>query len=79
MNFRYNGRMQRWILDVNDASGNQIMSGIPMLILRSLLGQYKTLSIPPGILLVTNDVGTDDQPTLYSFGLQNSFWYGDPT
>jgi hypothetical protein len=77
--FRYNGRMQRWMLDINDASGNQILSGIPVLILRNLVSQYRTLAVPVGLLFATDDTGTDTQPTVYSFGLTNSFWYADPT
>lgn len=79
LSFRFNGRMNRWMLDVNDASGNQILSGIPLLILRSLFAQYRTLNLPEGLTFVTDDTGTDTQATLYSFGLTNSLWYEDPT
>lgn len=79
LSFRFNGRMNRWILDINDASGNQILSGIPLLILRNFLGQYRTLNIPEGIMLVTDETGKGLQPGQYDFGLQNAFWYEDPT
>lgn len=76
--FRYNGRMQRWILDINDPSGNQIMSGIPIVISRDLFGQYVTLPLPLGPLFASDDTGQDTQPTQFSFGLDHTFWYEDP-
>jgi hypothetical protein len=79
LHMRYNTRMTRWILDVNDASDNPIISGIPVLIERNLVGQYATLAIPEGILFASDDTGNGQQPTLYSFGLDHSMWYEDPT
>ena len=74
----YNTRMARWIMNINDASGNPILEGIPCLILRNLTQQYITLNIPAGQLFVTDDTGTDTQPTQYSFGQTNTMWYNDP-
>lgn len=79
LQIRYNGRMQRYIMDLNDASGNQIMSGIPILIERNLFGQYAELSLPAGIFFATDDTGQDTQPTQYSFGIDHTLYYEDPT
>lgn len=77
--FQYNGRMDRWIVDINDASNNQILAGIPVLINRNLNGQYTTLAIPEGIMFAVDDTGQNEQPTLYSFGIDKTFYYEDPT
>lgn len=79
LSFRYNGRMNRYILDINDASNNQILSGIPLLTQRSLIGQYRTLAVPVGVPFITDDTGKQTQPTQYSFGVDHTFWYVDPT
>lgn len=75
LQFRYNGRMNRWIMDVSDAAGNQIVSGLPLLIKRNLAGQYVTLSLPPGIFIADDVTNNDAQPTQFSFGLQNFLYY----
>jgi hypothetical protein len=77
LNFRFNGRMNRWILDINDVANNQIMSGIPILILRNLFNQYPELNLPNGIIFATDDTGKDTQPTMYSFGLDHTLWFVD--
>ena len=79
LNFRYNGRMSRWVVDINDSSNNQILSGIVCLNMMNLTGQYRTLAIPKGVFFCTNDLGQSIQPTQFSFGQTNSMWYGDPT
>jgi hypothetical protein len=75
----YNVRMDRWIMDIQDASGNQILSGIALIINRNLTGQYRTLQIPTGVFFCTDETNKDTQPTLDSFGTNHSMWYSDPT
>jgi hypothetical protein len=79
ISMRFNGRMARWMMDVLDPSANPILMGIPVLIQRNLTGQYVTLALPEGVLFATDDTGNDTQPTLYSFGLDHTLWYEDPT
>lgn len=74
----FNGRMNRWILNINDSSGNQILSGVPVLIERNLTGQYGTLKIPAGVFLAADNTNQGTQPTQYSFGIDHSMYYIDP-
>lgn len=76
--FHYNVRMDRWILDIQDPSGNPILCGVSLLILRDLVGQYVTLALPQGFSFITDDTQKDEQPTLLSFGTNKTFWYEDP-
>lgn len=78
LTFRYNTRMTRWIIDLSDATGNLIVAGIPLLILRDLLAQYSTLPLPPGSLFCIDDTNQETQPTRYSFGVDHTLIYGDP-
>lgn len=79
LDFKYNTRMSRWIMNINDASENQILSGIPVLINRNLTAQYSTLSIPAGTIFANDDTGQDTQPTQFSFGTDHTLLYLDPT
>ncbi len=79
LHFRFNTRMQRWMMDINDPSDNPILLGIPCLILRDMIGQYRTLAIPVGTFFCTDDTNQDTQPTLLSFGTDHTLWYEDPT
>lgn len=79
LNFRLNSRMNRWIMDIKDPAEKAILLGIPILILRNLTGQYRTLNVPQGVFFATDDSGQDTQPTLLSFGTDHTFWYVDPT
>lgn len=77
LTFHYNVRMDRWILDVADSSGAVILSGVALLILRDVIGQYITLALPPGAIFATDETQKDQQPTIYSFGTDKTLWYGD--
>jgi hypothetical protein len=72
---RYNGRMDRWILNIDDISGNQILSGIPLLININLLSQYPTLNILSGNLYCIDNSQKFIQPTQFSFGYNNFLVY----
>lgn len=79
LEFRYNTRDNRWIMDILDPSENPILVGIPCLINRNLTGQYSYLSVPIGTIFATDDTGQQTQPTEFSFGIDHTLWYFDPT
>ena len=76
---RYNGRMSRWIMNINDSVGNQILSGLVLLTSRVLYNQYTYLKVPDGPMAVSDQTGLNSQPTRYSFGLDKILFYVDPT
>jgi hypothetical protein len=78
LNIRYNTRMARWTMDIEDSAANVILAGVTLLINRDLTGQYLYLSIPPGVFFALDNTNTDTEPTQFSFGTTNSFVYGDP-
>lgn len=79
LEIRYNTRMGRWILSLLDTVGQPIVQGIPMLALRNLVGQYTTLSVPPGTLFCYNEAAPLVEPTLTSFLTDTSFLYAEPS
>ena len=72
---RYNGRMNRWILDIKDIAGNLILGGIVLLVNRNLLSQYPTLNLMSGLLAAVDSTNTFTQPTQFSFGDNNYLAY----
>lgn len=79
LEFKFNTRMNRWILSVNNPSGDQIMSGIPILIGRALFNEYVELPLPEGTFFAQDNTLQDQQPTQFSFGLDHTLYYVDPT
>ncbi|MBR8471931.1 MULTISPECIES: phage baseplate plug family protein [Burkholderia] len=66
-----------WILDVADASGNALVSGIPLVTGTDLLGQYAYLGFG-GRLWVQGAASPDDVPTFDDLGIgSHVFWVTD--
>jgi hypothetical protein len=79
LEMRYNTRMQRWILSISDATGKPLLMGIPLLIMRGLLGQYRTIKLPVGPLFCIDDSGQGVEATLSSFLTDHGLVYVDTT
>jgi hypothetical protein len=78
LRFRYNTRMQRWIMDCADASNNDIVNGVPLLINNLELYQYVNSLLPYGQLIpVDNRNNIQEQPTRYSFGTTHDLLYAE--
>lgn len=78
INVRFNTRMQRWIIDVLDASGNPIVVGLPVLLEVDLYGRFVRETLPAGKLIPIADTLDQPQPTRNSFGNTHSLLYVQP-
>ncbi len=76
---RYNGRMRRWIMNIQDASGNDVINGIPLLIGINLAGRFVTAALPPGVFFVLDNTNQSDQPERFAFGTTHTLYYQDTT
>lgn len=78
---RYNTRMARWICDVADASDNDIINGLPLILDDNIYLRFAALAgLPVGQLVaIDNRNNAQEQPTRYSFGTTHSLLYVDPT
>ncbi|WP_175777639.1 phage baseplate plug family protein [Burkholderia anthina] len=66
-----------WILDVADANGNPLVSGIPLVTGIDLLGQFAYLGFG-GSLWVQGAADPDDVPTFDDLGVSSHvFWVTD--
>jgi hypothetical protein len=60
--------MERWLMDIGDSNGNDILIGIPMLSNLNMHGRYRTEGLPPGQFLVYDETGQNRNPTREEFG-----------
>ena len=69
--FRFNTRMGRWIMNINDENENPIWVGIPVLVDQDLT-TFTFEGLPPGALICIDDTGEQRQPNkeLFSTGLK---------
>lgn len=67
LKLKWNGAASCWMLDISDATGNPLVSGIPLITGADLLEQYRYLGIP-GQLFVQTDNDTDAVPTQDNLG-----------
>jgi hypothetical protein len=72
---RFNGRMNRWILNIDDVAGNPLLHGIVLLVNRNLLSQYPTLNLMDGLLAAVDSTNKFVEPTQFSFGNNNYLAY----
>lgn len=75
----YNTRADRWFLSIMDTIGAPILMGVPLLVMRNVLGPYTTLALPPGQLVTLDYSGKNQDPTLSSFLVDHVLAYIDPT
>ncbi len=78
LRFRFNVRMQRWILDIADSSNKNIIVGLPVLVSRNLFGRFVIDGLPPGSMFVDDLTNKDSQPGRFSFGLEHVLVYAEP-
>ncbi|AOY96848.1 hypothetical protein BKK79_35740 [Cupriavidus sp. USMAA2-4] len=63
-----------WVLDIADASGNRLLSGVPLTTGADLLAQYRYLGFA-GSLWVQGAESPDDVPTFDDLGVgSHVFW-----
>ena len=78
LHFRYNSRMDRWMMDIADQADNMLLAAIPLLVSRNLLERFDNSAFPAGVFFVTDDTGNESDPTRYSWGQTHSLYYADP-
>jgi hypothetical protein len=76
--FKFNARLNRWIMSISDELGDPVLAGVPVLTNLSLLRQYNQEELPPGLIyaLDTNGVG-DNASVDILFGDQVKLLYDE--
>lgn len=77
--FRFNQRLNRWIMDIEDQNGVDVLIGIPMLTDADLIGRFVMDGRPPGKLLAYDESGQNQNATQFDFGNPISLLYDEST
>jgi hypothetical protein len=72
---RYNTRAGHWAVDLSDAAGTRLISGIAVRLGVDLLSAYSDDSFPPGKLFAINWVDQYLEPDRDNFGADVSLVY----
>tara|TARA_R110002012_G_scaffold265589_1_gene448998 strand:+ start:3496 stop:3816 length:321 start_codon:yes stop_codon:yes gene_type:complete len=75
LQFKYNKRRLRWLIDIQNQDKIDILSGIPLLTNVDLKSKYKSLGLPPGVFLVFDTEGRDYNPTQFDLSDRVKFLY----
>lgn len=79
LKFRFNVRMDRWIMDIADTDEEAILSGIPMLYGLPLVQRFELEELPPGKFVVVDETGEERNPTRTGFGDDFKLLYEEAT
>lgn len=66
--FVYNERADRWSMEIQDALGNALVSGLRVVTNWKPLARFKTPGLPPGFLFTMDVTGGSTEPTELTFG-----------
>jgi hypothetical protein len=65
---------QCWLLDVADALGTPLLTGLPLVTGANMLGQFAYVGLA-GVLYVGTDGAPDEPPTFTNLGTQGHLYY----
>ena len=68
LSFAYNTRDERWYMDIAQADGAALVSGVPCVVDTPLLLRYTNPALPEGYLIATDTTGEGIEATKDDFG-----------
>lgn len=71
---KWNDQNQSWTVDIADAAGNNLVTGIPMVTGADLLGQFDYLGIS-GALVAQSDFNPSAVPTFANLGSTGHLYF----
>lgn len=64
-----------WMMDVLDANGNEVLTGLPIVTGADILEQFAYLPVGKGGLVAQTDHDADAVPTYDNLGVQSHVYY----
>jgi len=61
LRFRWNTRIELWVMDIFDADENEINMSIPLMVNTNVIKKYKSNSMPQGTMILFDTSGTDEE------------------
>ncbi len=77
LSFRYNGRMERWVMDLLDDTENPIRTGIKILTTVDLFPILKKETMPQGTFLAFHETGLEINAERIEFGDSVKLFYNE--
>lgn len=77
LDFKFNGRSGRWLMDILDSTKVIILHGIPLLDENDMIGRFVNTGRPPGDFLVLDTQGEQISPDLDTIGDRVKVFYDD--
>jgi hypothetical protein len=68
LKFRFNQRLNFWIMDIMDDIGVDIISGVPLLTNVNLIKNHQCRKRPKGEFTIIDELGTSENASLYNLG-----------
>lgn len=77
LEFRYNERADRWVMDVQTEEAETIIQGVVLVTGVPLLSQYVDERLPEGDFVVLDRAGENINPTRDNFGEDVELYYNE--
>lgn len=79
LSFRWNWRMERWVMDVSDSNNNTLVNGVVLVLGVDLLAQYKgdDDNYPQGIMYMQDSTEKGIEANWENFGVTTFLLYDD--
>lgn len=75
LTLKWNDPAQCWMMDIADANGNQVISGLPVVTGADILEQFAYLDVGKGGMITQTDHDADAIPTYENLGVQSHVYY----
>lgn len=75
LRFRWNRRADHWYMDIKTGNGDQIVSGIPLLIMLPITQRFKDDRFPPGEFFLIDEQNEFANPNRDNFGTRTKLIY----
>ena len=73
--FRFNTRMGRWLMDIENEAQLALILGIPIFAGVSVLDGYTSDTLPPGVFVAVDMAGKNRDPDRENFGGDLKLYY----
>lgn len=68
LDFEYNARMGKWLLQVEDEEGNVIIAHVPVIVSWPLFERFVQEALPEGVIAAYDSSGENEDPGRFDLG-----------
>lgn len=79
LRFKWNTRMEIWIMDIADEQDNDLLNGIPVYTDVDLKQRFRQETLPPGLFVAYDETGARRNADRDTFGNEVKLFYQEAT